>query len=388
MNAEDAAARDPKPPQPPVPPLRARGIKLGRIAKVPVYLNLSWIFLAVIVITGYGQFALQSRPDLAPAQAYAIAAGFMAVLFLSVLLHELGHALVARRFGIGVRSITLEMLGGFTEMETDSPSPKADLLVSLAGPAVSAVLGAIALGVRYALPAGTLWHELAWLVALSNLIVAAFNILPGLPLDGGRALRAAVWAATGDRHQGSRIAGYVGRGLALAIVALTLWWSYTDSVDLFGTVFGLLIALTVWQGANVSVQYAVTASRLSTLDLRRLARPIFAVPSGTPLAEAARRATEAGYNRAALGVTDSAGTLIALVNDQAAAAVPVERKPWVSVESVARTLDAGHALRADLAGEEVIRAIQANPAPAYLITLGGQIIGVMQVADLARLLNS
>ena len=137
----------------------------------------------------------------------------MVCLLGSVLLHELGHALTARRYGIGVRGITLELLGGYTEMDRDAPSPRVDLLVSLAGPAVSARAR------RWprsppplALPDGTLADQLAFQLAVSNVIVAVFNSLPGLPLDGGRALRAAVWALTRDRHLGTEVAGWVGPG--------------------------------------------------------------------------------------------------------------------------------------------------------------------------------
>src|SRR5215813_9024661 len=108
-------------------PSRPRGIPLGRIARVPIYLNVSWLILAVVVIGWYGPIAAQARPGLSNTGAYLIAAGFMLVLLISVLLHELGHAVVARRYGIGVRSITLEMLGGYTEMDGDSPSARADL---------------------------------------------------------------------------------------------------------------------------------------------------------------------------------------------------------------------------------------------------------------------
>jgi Zn-dependent protease len=372
----------------PRPPSRPRGIKLGRIAQVPVYLNVSWLILAVVVIGWYGPIAAQRRPGVTSTGAYLIAAGFMLVLLVSVLLHELGHAVVARRYGIGVRSITLEMLGGYTEMETDSPNARADLLVSLAGPLVSAVLGGLALAVRLVVPSDGLLGEMISLLAVSNLLVAAFNVLPGLPLDGGRALRAAVWAITGDRNLGSRVAGWAGRLVAVLVASASFLLLNTGAITLFGAVFALLIALTMWQGAGAAVRYGRLANRLRRVNLRQLAQPLYTVPVGTPLAEASRRAAEAGHDGAALAVSDSSGRLVALVNDQAAGAVPVERRPWVAVESVARTLDPAGRLPADLAGEEVMRAVQANPAPVYLVVSGDDVVGVLRVADLARLLNS
>jgi len=209
-----------------------------------------------------------------------------------------------------------------------------------------------------------------------------------MPLDGGRALRAAVWAITGDRHLGSRVAGWIGRVLAVLTAAAALYLSSTGVLSTFSVFFGLLIGLTLWQGATAAIRHGRLAARLPLVDLRQLARPVFSVPYGTPLAEATRRADEAGQPEATVGVTDGSGKLVAVVVDQAAAAVPQERRPWVPVESVARTLDPDRTLAADLTGEDVIRAVQAHPAPSYLVVAGDDVVGVLRLDDLARLLNS
>src|SRR5262249_49475791 len=168
-------------------------------------------------------------------------------LLISVLLHELGHAVVARRQGIGVKAITLELLGGYTEMAGDSPSPRADALVSLVGPAVSAGLGAAGLGLQWLFPRGVA-DQLAFQVAWSNLIVAAFNVLPGLPLDGGRALRALVWKITGDRVVATTVAGWFGRLVALATVGVAIVLSYEGRVTYISVTLAAFVGLVVWQG--------------------------------------------------------------------------------------------------------------------------------------------
>ena len=294
---------------------------------------------------------------------------------------------MARRYGIGVRAITLELLGGYTEMESDSPNARADLWVSVIGPIVSGVLGGAALGLWAVLPDRTILDQLAFQLAWSNLIVAVFNALPGLPLDGGRALRALVWGATGDRHAGSRVAGWIGRAVAVATLLVGLFL-YTRGLSLFSLIFLIMVALTLWQGASASIAQGRLGARLPRVDLRQLARPIFSVATGTPLAEADRRAAEAGPAGAVLGVADAEGHVIALVHEQAAAAVPLERRPWVPVESVARTVDPRRRLAVDLSGEDVVRAVQADPAPSYLVVAGEDVVGVLRTADLARLLNS
>src|SRR5262245_15782341 len=191
------------------PPAQPRpGLRLGRVFGVPVYLRWSWLLLAVVVVVLYAGVLTTMLPELNAAGRYAFAVGFVLCLLLSVLLHEVGHAVVARHYGIRVRAITLEVLGGYTEMESDSPHPRADLAVSLIGPVVSGVLGAAALGAYVGLPPGGVLSQLAFQLAWSNLIVAVFNALPGLPLDGGRAVRALVWGLTGNRHTGTSVPGW------------------------------------------------------------------------------------------------------------------------------------------------------------------------------------
>ncbi|HEX6871129.1 MAG TPA: M50 family metallopeptidase, partial [Micromonosporaceae bacterium] len=319
---------------------------------------------------------------------YALGVGFVLCLLLSVLLHELGHAITARRFGISVRAITLELLGGYTEMESDSPSAKADLFVSIIGPIISAVLGLVALALRAVLPDGGILDQLAFQLAWSNLLVAVFNALPGLPLDGGRALRAAVWAVTGNPSLGSLVAGWIGRVVALATLTAGLVLTYAGRLSLVSLVFAALVAITLWQGATAAIRHSRVTARVPRINLRGLVRPAFAVPVGTSLAEAQRRAAEAGVPAAALVVVDHDRRLIALVHEDAAAAVPLERRPWVPVESVARTLESGRTLVADMTGDEVIRAVQANPAPSYLVVSGDEVVGVLATADLARMLSS
>jgi len=374
---------DDGPPAPPRP-----GLRLGRVFGVPVYLRWSWLLLAVVVVVLYAGVLTTMLPNLTAAQRYAFAVGFVLCLLLSVLLHEVGHAVVARHYGIRVRAIMLEVLGGYTEMESDSPHPRADLAVSLIGPLISAVLGAAALGAYVALPQGGVLSQLAFQLAWSNLIVAVFNALPGLPLDGGRALRAVVWGLTGNRHTGTAVAGWLGRVLAAGLVGVAMWLLITDRTSIATPLLLALLAATMWQSATIAILQGRVLAKLPRLNLRQLARPIVAVATGTPLAEALRRAGESGVPGAAIAVKDGVGRLVALVYDESAQAVPAERRPWVPVDSVSRAIDEGRTLAADLTGEDVIRAIRANPSPTYLVVAGADIVGVLRVADLDRALRS
>ncbi|WFE35463.1 site-2 protease family protein [Micromonospora sp. WMMD975] len=365
---------------------RRPGLSLGRVFGVPLRADASMLLLTVVVTVLYAALA-RRQLDLGGPGSYLIGLGFVVSLLGSVLLHELAHALTARRFGIGVRGITLELLGGYTEMDADAPTPRVELLISLAGPAVSAVLGAGAVAATLALPAGTLGHQLAFQLAVGNAVVAIFNSLPGLPLDGGRALRAAVWALTRDRHRGTEVAGWVGRAVALGTVALVVALTLRRALVPLALPLLLLVALTLWRGAGQSIRLARIGRRLHLVDVARLARPLLPVHTGTPLAEAQRRRDEAGPPDAALAVVDSTGRTVALVDPARAAAVPRDRRPWLAVDEVARGLATLPVLPVGADGERVLETVRAHPGAQYLVTAGEDVVGVLHVADLAQLLE-
>jgi Zn-dependent protease len=369
------------------------GIPLGKVAGVPVFLTVSWLVLAVLITITYRSYLAVTRPELSTSVAFLVGAGLVLCLLLSVLLHELGHALTARQFGLGVRGITLELLGGYTELDRDSPSPRVELAVSLAGPAVSFGLGVGAAVTAAVLPGRTLLNELAFQLALSNLVVALFNVLPGLPLDGGRALRAGIWAASHDRYLGDRVAGWAGRLVAAASLVAALVLLATQMIGIFGAALFIMVALTLWTGASQAIRAGQLGPQVPLLNAGRLARPILPVPPGTPLAEALRQQAEAatvadGRPAPVLGVVNSAGQLLGLVDETAAAHVPAERRPWVSAETVTRHLESGRVLSAELTGMALVDAVRANPGSEYVVTVGEDVLGVLRVADVMQVLQA
>jgi Zn-dependent protease len=355
---------------------------------VPVYLRWSWLLLAAVVVVLYVGVLDTMLPQLTLAGRYAFAVGFVLCLLLSVLLHEVGHAVVARHYGIRVRTIMLEVLGGYTEMESDSPHPRADLAVSAVGPIVSGVLGAAALAGFLSLPRGTVVSQMLFQLAWANLVVAVFNALPGLPLDGGRAVRAVVWGLTGDRHTATTVAGWLGRVLAVGLAVTALALLIGRDISVATPLLLVLLASTIWQGATIAIVQGRVLSRLPRVNLRQLARPILTVPTGTPLAEVIRRVYESGLVAPAVAVVDSTGRVVALVHEESAAAVPPERRPWIPIDSVARTLEPGRTLTAEMTGEDVINAVRAHPAPEYLVVSGADVIGVLRLVDLDRVLRA
>ncbi|GGK42367.1 hypothetical protein GCM10010124_39040 [Pilimelia terevasa] len=371
-------------PAPPPPGARRPGIPLGRLAGAPVHLQPSALLFAGLVALAYRPVVAAGHTT---AAAYLIALVFVVLLFASVLLHELGHALVARRYGIGVRGITLELLGGYTELDRPAPRPGVDLAVAAAGPLVSLTLGGAGAALAAAVPGDGIVNTLLTQLAVSNLVVGLFNSLPGLPLDGGRVLAAAVWRFTGDRGRGVVAAGWVGRGVALVTAVTALLLFQLGFQSLFGLAFALLLVVTLWQGAGAAVR-AVRGARAAAPGLAALAAPLAGVPAGTPLARAQDQLAASPRPDAVLAVLDPQDRVVAVVDDAAAAAVPPAHRGEVDVATVARALSTVPALPVTAAVADLREILESNPAALYLVTSGEDVCGVLRAAVLTDWLES
>jgi Zn-dependent protease/CBS domain-containing protein len=199
-------------------------LKLGRIFGIEVGLHLSWFIIALLVMFSLaGQFYL-SNPGWGGGVIWASAIVTGILFFATLLIHELSHAIVARSRGLPVRGITLFALGGVAQIEKDAADAKTEFLVGIVGPVTSALIGAVCLGLAWDFgwtPATTAASPviavLVWLGYI-NLLLAAFNMIPGFPLDGGRILRAVIWRATGDVVRSTRIAAGVGQAVAFGLI--------------------------------------------------------------------------------------------------------------------------------------------------------------------------
>ncbi|HEV2089422.1 MAG TPA: site-2 protease family protein, partial [Cryptosporangiaceae bacterium] len=234
-----------------------RGLRIGRILGVPVYVSAAWLVMAVLLIAIYAPVVQGRLAGISVSRAYLVAAAFVGLLLASVLAHELGHAVTAKRLGIRVRAMTLWMLGGYTELEREPSTPAGEFLVAVAGPAVSLALGAAGIAAAVVTPAGGTAHELAVQFALSNVLVGVFNLLPGLPLDGGSLVRAGLWRLTGDRHGATIASGWTGRAVAVLVLAGGVALSTTRSST--GVLLTIVVGLFLWMGAS----RAIRAGRLA-----------------------------------------------------------------------------------------------------------------------------
>lgn len=349
-----------------------------RIAGIPVQIPLSGIL-------GVGLLAYLWAPAFAQdssASPWLVAIAFAVLLSLATLVHEFAHALTARRLGYPVQGVVLQFLGGVTRFERRRDSALSEAAIAAAGPAATFALAGASHLLQGALDPASVAGSLARAMTWANLVIGIYNSLPGLPLDGGNVLRCLVWAATGSERRGTTIAAWAGRGLAVLtlMVPAALIASGRTGDDLFLFLVAGLLAAMLWSGASAQLRAVQIRDRATGLTAGGLARRAIPVDRDMPLAEAIRRATAAGAG--ALVVVDPLGTAVGIGHHDAIAAVPEQRRPWVSVGSVAKPLDGASSIPATLAGAELLGELARRGREEFLVLdASGLIYGVLLVAD-------
>ncbi|MCW2767837.1 MAG: peptidase [Nocardioides sp.] len=357
--------------------------KVGTIAGSDVLVSSSWFLVAGLIAVVMAPRVEEVSPGLGPLK-YVAGLAFAVVLYMSVLLHEASHAIVAKRYGFPVTSITLHFLGGMTAIEGEARTPRQEFMIAVVGPVTSLAVGAAAVGLWFLTPGGLLLMAVEGLAG-ANLLVGVLNLIPGLPLDGGRVLKSLVWGATGNVHRGTIVAGWGGRVTAVAVM---LWPLVQQQVigappDFLDLILAFVVAMFLWSGATAAMTSARLRRKVPGLIARDLARRTLTVPGDLPLSEAVRRAQDA-HAGSIVTVTGS-GSPVGVVNEAALLATPDDRRPWVAVSAVARTLDDGLSLPATITGEDLILAISRQPAAEYLLLEDdGSIYGVLSTADVDR----
>ena len=368
------------PDKPPRRRIAGSGIVIGRPFGIPVHISPYWFLIAGFIILRYAQ---DLASTLHGSTRFLVAVAFVVLLYASVLIHELSHSLVARAFGLPVRRILLYPLGGVSELQQEPPTPGRAFAVSAAGPALSLALAAGGYGLTRVVSSSdvvayTLVFQLMW----ANLVIGVFNLLPGLPLDGGLMLRAAIWKVTRRPATSTIAAAWAGRVLALSLFILVLDPTVETRIggDVTTVLWLALIAAFMWTGAGQAIKATRYRERLPAVQARRLARKAVSVAANTPLAEAIRRADESQAR--AVVVVDHEDKPIAILSESAVMATPPQRRPWIEAGSLARTLEPNLVLPADLSGMALIEALRRAPASEYLLVEpSGQVYGVLAARD-------
>ncbi|MEW5727565.1 MAG: site-2 protease family protein, partial [Pseudomonadota bacterium] len=309
-------------------------------------------------------------------------------LALSIIVHELAHSLVARRYDMPITGITLFVFGGVAEMSEEPATPKAEFLMAAAGPLMSVAIAALC----YAVAVGAVWMGagvgnaavvVLGYLTLINALLAGFNMIPAFPLDGGRILRAALWAWKGDVLWATRAASFTGTMLGFALMALGLWTALTG-----GVVTGLwwiLIGLFVRAAAAGAYRQQLARRALAEQAVARLMHPEpVAVTPDTDLARLVEDYFHRDFHRA-YPVVDGAGVLVGQVTIEAVRAVPRHDWPRRRVADVMEAGASGTIAEGADAGE-ALRRMRATGRSRLMVTQGGRLVGVLSLKDLLRVL--
>jgi Zn-dependent protease len=380
------------------------GLTLFRVWGIRIAVDFSWFFVLFLVILWLSDFYRDVLDSSASAIGPYVLALISALLFFaSILLHELGHARVALRHGIGIADITLWMFGGVARLQRDSDTPATEFKIAIAGPIVTLAIvlisGAIGVGIagggdfRDAMMveggaqiSGAL-AVIAWLTSI-NLLVLVFNLIPAYPLDGGRVARAVAWRVTGDRNSATRFAATLGQIFAWILIALGVFL-LIDGDPLSGIWLGVL-GFVLYQSARAAQVQSEVASRISGVTVRDVMdRDPVAIPEQLSVSDALDDYF-LRYRWPWFPVVDAAQRFQGLLKRGAADAVPEPRRESATVGDVAEPDPSGELwVREDaplesLLGNEHLRRLGALVA----VDSDGRIRGVITVNQVGRALRT
>ena len=365
-----------------------RSIPLFKLAGFQVGADWSWLLLALLVSWTLATGVFPSYyPGLTPGIYWSMGVIAAAGLFASIVLHELAHAVVARRFGLPIRGITLFIFGGVAEMEGEPPTAKAEGLMAIAGPIASFLIGlGCWLAARAAVASGAgepVVGVLGYLASI-NVILAVFNLVPAFPLDGGRVLRAVLWYWKGSLRWATRIASWIGGAFGIALIVLGVWQVLTG--DFVGGMWWFLIGLFVYAAAQASYQQVLIRESLRGVPVHRLmtANPITVPPSISVAQLIDDYVYRHHYN---LFPVVENGRVIGCVGINDVKRLPRERWASTTVSSIMQPCSPETAIRPDLEATEALALMNRSGNSRLLVTDGDRLLGVVTLRDLLKFLT-
>lgn len=386
--------------------LSSGGISLGKLFGVGVRIDWSLLIIFALIVFELGAAVFPSwHPEWSRALTWSIALAAAVLFFASILVHELSHALVARRQGIPVRRITLFLFGGVTQLEAEPASPKAEFWMAVVGPITSVVIGLAATFGGAALvgaplqeavdtadpaavqaafvSAGPFATLLLWLGPI-NLLLGIFNIIPGFPLDGGRVLRSIIWAVTGNLRKATRWASAVGQLFAWTLMVLGV-------INFFGGAWisGLWLLLIGWflnNAARMSYQHLLVRQALETVPITQVMRSNFSsVPPDVSVERFVHEYALASDQQVFPIVIDE--TLLGTVSVEQIRSVPREAWSSTTVEQVMVPEAQLSTLPPDAGAERALMELSRGDVKSLAIVEGRRLLGLVRREDLVRWLD-
>lgn len=366
-------------------------ISLGRIAGIPIGLHYSWLLIATLITLSLASHFRATNPDWAVAVVWTSAVVTALLFFVTLLAHELSHAVVAKSRGLPVRSITLFALGGIAQIDKDAGSAKTEFWMGIAGPITSLVIGFACIGAALAMgwsvggsAPGPLAAILGWLGSI-NVILAVFNLIPGYPLDGGRVLRAILWGMSGDIDRATRRAATVGQFVAGVFIVFGLLQFLAG-----GGFGGLWLAFIGWfllDAARASyAEVALTASLRGVRAGDVMAHDCDTIDASTALDAFVDQLLHTG--RRCFMVTRNGGEIVGLITPQEVRAVDRSRWPEVRVADAMRALKGLRTVSPATPVTEALKIMSHDDVNQLPVVVDGHLAGVITRSHVLRLIQT
>ncbi len=363
-------------------------IRIGNLFGIPFYINPSWFLVLGLVTLSYGG-DLARFPQLNGIVPWVLGLVVAILLFSSVLAHELGHSFVAIAQGIKVKSITLFLFGGLATLEKESETPLQSLLVAIAGPLVSLLLFGIFLSLDLALGLDiqSPTHAIVSLIASINLALALFNMIPGLPLDGGNVLKSIVWKITGNPNKGVIFAGRVGQAfgwLAVSLGALAIL-----GISPIGSFWTLLIGWFLLQNAGFAAQSATVQEKLDQYVAKD------AIISNSPIVPG-NLTLRAFVNDYVIGkqqwrkflVVNESGQLAGTITNDDLKQIPTSQWTEITLEAVVKPIEKLELVRSEESLLEIVKLIEnQNIKELVVVTEDNVVLGLIEKTSILQLLQ-
>jgi len=365
-------------------------IKLGKISGIEIGLHYSWFIIAALIVFSLGEHFHRVNPNWSTDQVWVAAVITGALFFLTLLLHELAHSLVAQSRGLNVTGITLFALGGVSQFQSDATDSKTEFWVAIAGPITSLMIGFFCLGIAMGLgwqrstePTTAVTGILVWLGYI-NIALAVFNMIPGFPLDGGRVLRSIVWAITKNADRSTRIAARVGQGVAFLFILDGIWQFFHGAG--FG---GLWIAFIGWflmDAAKASYNEVESTEKLRGIRVSEvLSRDCAIVNRGMSLREFVDTYLLTTGQRC-FAVEDQ-GRLVGIVTPRDVSKIPRDRWERTTVREAMRPLQQLQIITSDTPVLDALKLMARNDVNQLPVVADGILQGMVSRSQVIQLLQ-
>lgn len=367
--------------------MNGRSLTLTEILGIKIKVNITWVFIAILLAWALAQGYFPAvHEGLSKAAYWWMGAIAVIGLFLSILLHELGHSVVARAHGMEIKGITLWLLGGVAEMADEPPSPAAEFFMAIAGPIVSVILAVLFffLSQFFGRAEPTAIASVLRYLAMLNMILAIFNLIPAFPLDGGRVARAVLWAWKGDYRWATSVAARMGSMFGIALMAFGVVAALTGAG--LGALWWVILGMFVRFAADSSRSQMEVKEALTGKTVRDfMTRDPIVTPPDITVADLIEDYIYK-YSFEFFPVMDH-GNLLGSVSLREVRQVPKEARSNTRVRDIMVPVEASQTIDAAAPSGEALSRMQGTGNSVLLVTSGGHLAGVIALKDIVRLID-